>query len=75
MLALAMVTSNVQALFHPTWLTSLWYVPWLITGALVVVWAIFRAFDKATTGVQSPQPAPSPVDTGTGTGTGMEDAA
>jgi hypothetical protein len=72
MLALAMVASNVQAFFHPTWLASVWYMPWLATGALVVAWAVFRAFDKATTtGAQPPQPTPSSAEGDTG----MEDAA
>ncbi|MET9508025.1 hypothetical protein ABZX62_05990 [Streptomyces flavidovirens] len=53
-----MVASNIQAFFHPTWLASLWYVPWLLTGALLVAWVACRALDKATTETGAP-PQPS----------------
>ncbi|MFD5099976.1 hypothetical protein [Streptomyces albidochromogenes] len=58
-LGLAMVTSNVQAFFHPTWLSAIWYGPWVLTGALFVAWAACRALDKATTETEAPHPSPS----------------
>ncbi|GAA1546439.1 hypothetical protein GCM10009730_64470 [Streptomyces albidochromogenes] len=38
-----LTAANVQAFFHPTWLTAIWYGPWVLTGALLVAWAACRA--------------------------------
>lgn len=64
-LGLAMVTSNIQAFFHPTWLASLWYMPWLLTGTLLMTWTVFRSLDKATTRREPLQPSPTCGETGT----------